>query len=89
MVYFANLLIIGDLGSSAKEVEEALETNFSLANRWGCILLLDEADVFLAARTPTDFTRNGLVAGMRTISLCLNTPSHLTNPLGSNLMLIS
>ncbi|KGO50161.1 hypothetical protein PEX2_056390 [Penicillium expansum] len=52
----------GDLGSSAKEVEEALETNFSLANRWGCILLLDEADVFLAARTPTDFTRNGLVA---------------------------
>ncbi|KAK4863480.1 hypothetical protein LT330_002258 [Penicillium expansum] len=52
----------GDLGSTAKEVEEALETNFSLANRWGCILLLDEADVFLAARTPTDFTRNGLVA---------------------------
>lgn len=41
-----------------------METNFSLANRWGCILLLDEADVFLAARSPTDFTRNGLVAGM-------------------------
>ncbi|KAF3061573.1 hypothetical protein GL218_03037 [Daldinia childiae] len=36
----------GDLGSTAKEVEDALSINFSLANRWGCILLLDEADVF-------------------------------------------
>ncbi|KAI8157954.1 ATPase family AAA domain-containing protein 3B, partial [Colletotrichum sp. SAR 10_86] len=29
---------------------------------WGCILLLDEADVFLAERTKEDFVRNGLVA---------------------------
>lgn len=41
----------------------ALETNFALASRWGCILLLDEADVFLAERTKEDFQRNGLVAG--------------------------
>ncbi|KAK0612410.1 hypothetical protein B0T17DRAFT_464423, partial [Bombardia bombarda] len=40
----------GDLGTTAKEVETALQTNFALANRWGCILLLDEADVFLAER---------------------------------------
>jgi len=40
----------------------ALERHFSLANRWGCILLLDEADVFLAERSPQDFQRNGLVA---------------------------
>ncbi len=53
----------GDLGTTAKEVEEALETSFSLANRWDCILLLDEADVFLAQRTKEDFKRNGLVAG--------------------------
>ncbi|KAL1855202.1 hypothetical protein Daus18300_011203 [Diaporthe australafricana] len=53
----------GDLGSTAREVEEALDLNFNLANRWGCILLLDEADVFLASRTATDFERNGLVAG--------------------------
>ncbi|KAM0229115.1 hypothetical protein ACHAPO_010271 [Fusarium lateritium] len=52
----------GDLGSSPKEVEEALQTNFALANRWGCILLLDEADVFLAERRRDDFNRNGLVA---------------------------
>ncbi|KAL6791559.1 P-loop containing nucleoside triphosphate hydrolase protein [Trichoderma sp. SZMC 28012] len=52
----------GDLGTTASDVEKALETHFSLANRWGCILLLDEADVFLAARSPQDFKRNGLVA---------------------------
>ncbi|KAI1458496.1 hypothetical protein F4805DRAFT_456837 [Annulohypoxylon moriforme] len=52
----------GDLGTTAREVESALETNFALANKWGSILLLDEADVFLARRTPQDFKRNGLVA---------------------------
>ncbi|OTA67275.1 P-loop containing nucleoside triphosphate hydrolase protein, partial [Hypoxylon sp. EC38] len=52
----------GDLGTTAREVEAALETNFALANKWGSILLLDEADVFLARRTPQDFKRNGLVA---------------------------
>ncbi len=55
----------GDLGSTAKDVEDALQTNFALANRWGCILLLDEADVFLAERRRDDFTRNGLVAGQQ------------------------
>jgi AAA+ superfamily predicted ATPase len=53
----------GDLGSNARDVEAELEKNFTLASRWGCILLLDEADVFLSARERTDFERNGLVAG--------------------------
>lgn len=57
------LTIAGDLGSTAREVEEELERNFALASRWGCILLLDEADVFLSARDRMDFVRNGLVAG--------------------------
>ncbi|RYP13527.1 hypothetical protein DL765_006849 [Monosporascus sp. GIB2] len=52
----------GDLGTTAPEVEKALETSFSLASRWGCVLLLDEADVFLAARSRVDFQRNGLVS---------------------------
>ncbi|KAK4169596.1 hypothetical protein QBC43DRAFT_354874 [Cladorrhinum sp. PSN259] len=52
----------GDLGTTAPEVEKALETSFSLASRWGCVLLLDEADVFLAARSRIDFKRNGLVS---------------------------
>ncbi|KAK3937299.1 hypothetical protein QBC46DRAFT_460969 [Diplogelasinospora grovesii] len=53
----------GDLGTTAEVVEKVLATDFSLASRWGCILLLDEADVFLAARQQeTAFKRNGLVA---------------------------
>ncbi|KAJ4314293.1 hypothetical protein N0V94_006513 [Neodidymelliopsis sp. IMI 364377] len=55
----------GDLGFTAKEVEEALERNFELASRWDCVLLLDEADVFLASRSSgggADLNRNALVA---------------------------
>jgi SpoVK/Ycf46/Vps4 family AAA+-type ATPase len=36
----------GDLSETAREVEESLEAHFTLAHRWGCILLLDEADGF-------------------------------------------
>lgn len=56
-------LCSGDLGTEPGEVEENLEINFQLANRWGCILLLDEADVFLASRTAIDHLRNSLVSG--------------------------
>ncbi|EPE09048.1 aaa family atpase [Ophiostoma piceae UAMH 11346] len=59
----------GDLGSNAKEVEESLQKKFSLASRWDSILLLDEADVFLAARRRNDFSRNGLVAGHAAVFL--------------------
>ena len=52
----------GDLGESAIEVEENLEMNFSLAHRWGCLLLLDEADVFLSLRSQTDLRRNAVVS---------------------------
>ncbi len=45
-------------------VESRLETNYALASRWGCILLIDEADVFLEARQTENFDRNSLVAGM-------------------------
>ncbi|KAF5494460.1 hypothetical protein CGCS363_v009071 [Colletotrichum siamense] len=60
--HYSRLLVVRDLGTTAKEVEEDLERSFALASRWGCILLLDEADVFLAARSKNDFARNGLVA---------------------------
>jgi SpoVK/Ycf46/Vps4 family AAA+-type ATPase len=52
------------LGSTADVVESRLEKNFALASRWGCILLIDEADVFLEARQTENFDRNSLVAGM-------------------------
>jgi len=50
------------LGLSPKEVEENLEFHFQLAQAWDCVLLLDEADVFLARRTVEDISRNALVS---------------------------
>lgn len=53
----------GDLGSSsAQEVEKNLEKFFELARRWSCVLLLDEADVFLSSRQRGDITQNSLVS---------------------------
>lgn len=54
----------GDLGLSPKEVEAKLQESFRLAQAWNCVMLLDEADVFLAQRSPTDTQRNALVSGM-------------------------
>ena len=52
----------GDIGESADEVETRLENHFQLAHKWGCVLLLDEADVFLEARSKTDLARNAIVS---------------------------
>ncbi|RDW93390.1 ATP-binding protein [Aspergillus mulundensis] len=52
----------GDLGLSPANVEGKLKDVFRLAQLWGCILLLDEADVFLSERKPTDLERNALVS---------------------------
>ncbi|WQF80779.1 Putative AAA+ ATPase domain, ATPase, AAA-type, core [Colletotrichum destructivum] len=53
----------GDIGHLPEVVEANLEKHFKLAHKWACVLLLDEADVFLAKRTKTDVKRNGLVSG--------------------------
>lgn len=53
----------GDIGETAVEVERKLEQHFKLAHLWGCVLLLDEADVFLAQRHESDVKRNALVSG--------------------------
>ena len=52
----------GDLGLTADRVERELLDKFHLAELWICVLLLDEADVFLARRTNTDIKRNSLVS---------------------------
>ncbi|KAK8080257.1 atpase aaa+ type core protein [Apiospora hydei] len=41
----------GDIGYEPAEVERSLEKLFTLAHHWGCVVLLDEADVFLAKRS--------------------------------------
>ncbi|KAF7441907.1 SpoVK ATPase of the AAA+ class [Pyrenophora tritici-repentis] len=52
----------GDLGLEPGVVEKRLEEYFSLASKWGCMLLLDEADVFLAKRSHDQLKRNSLVS---------------------------
>ncbi|CAK7212183.1 hypothetical protein SCUCBS95973_001355 [Sporothrix curviconia] len=56
------VITCGDLGFTPKEVERSLEEIFRLAHLWDCILLLDEADIFLAERTRDDLKRNALVS---------------------------
>jgi AAA+ superfamily predicted ATPase len=52
----------GDIGDTAESVERNLDRYFQIANRWGCVLLLDEANVFMAKRGKTDLQRNALVS---------------------------
>ncbi|KAK1254126.1 hypothetical protein MKX08_008121, partial [Trichoderma sp. CBMAI-0020] len=52
----------GDIGDKAETVERNLEKNFQLAHKWGCVMLLDEADIFLEARTGNDIERNAIAS---------------------------
>lgn len=52
----------GAMGTTATEVEKNLGSVFHLGRRWGCVVLLDEADVFLEQRQLSDLTRNALVS---------------------------
>ncbi|KAL2799686.1 P-loop containing nucleoside triphosphate hydrolase protein [Aspergillus keveii] len=52
----------GDIGTNAEEVERYLESVLYLGTVWQCVVLLDEADVFLEERTQQDLKRNALVS---------------------------
>ncbi|KAG5637602.1 hypothetical protein H0H81_003994 [Sphagnurus paluster] len=52
----------GDLGTSAAELDKALEGIFDVATAWKAIILIDEADVFLEQRSLHDLERNAMVA---------------------------
>jgi SpoVK/Ycf46/Vps4 family AAA+-type ATPase len=52
----------GDIGTKPVEVEQYLESVLHLSKNWGCVVLLDEADVFLEQRSLTDLERNALVS---------------------------
>ncbi|KAI0424190.1 hypothetical protein F5Y09DRAFT_347977 [Xylaria sp. FL1042] len=64
MEYKKPLFVItcGDLGLTPHEVEASLSNVFRLAHLWDCVLLLDEADVFLSQRSKLDMKRNALVS---------------------------
>lgn len=52
----------GDIGTEPRQVEEYLQKVFHLGKIWDCVVLLDEADVFLEQRTLADLKRNALVS---------------------------
>jgi hypothetical protein len=52
----------GELGETAAEVEDSLELVLELTSKWNAILLLDECDIFLEARTAVDIRRNRLIS---------------------------
>ncbi|KAF3180901.1 hypothetical protein TWF225_009220 [Orbilia oligospora] len=56
------VITCGDLGFTPKEVENSLTEIFRLAGLWDCVLLLDEADIFLSRREKSDLKRNALVS---------------------------
>lgn len=52
----------GDIGTSVEAVEKYLNAVLFLGTTWNCVLLLDEADVFLEERSMSDLQRNSLVS---------------------------
>jgi hypothetical protein len=57
-----HMLSSGDLGSDPWEVERELQSILELVARWNAILLLDECDVFLEARSTHELERNKIVS---------------------------
>ncbi|KAF2861649.1 P-loop containing nucleoside triphosphate hydrolase protein [Piedraia hortae CBS 480.64] len=52
----------GELGMEPDRLEAELQNVLDVSHAWGAILLLDEADVFLAQRETFDIRRNALVS---------------------------
>lgn len=58
------IVTAGDLGITAAEVEKTLGSVLDLCSTWDSLVLVDEADIFLEARTSTEIERNALVCVM-------------------------
>lgn len=56
------MMSAGDLGVRPDEVETNLENVLEMVAKWKAILLIDECDVFLEARSVHDLDRNRLVS---------------------------
>ena len=56
------VLTSADVGITAEDVEQNLGKNFKIAKKWGALLLIDEADIYLERRSEADLVRNSLVA---------------------------
>ncbi|KAF4340625.1 TOB3 (member of AAA-ATPase family) [Fusarium beomiforme] len=56
------IMSAGDLGSDAYDIEENLQKILEMVANWNAVLLLDECDVFLEARSAHDIERNRIVS---------------------------
>ncbi|KAI1438506.1 P-loop containing nucleoside triphosphate hydrolase protein [Xylaria sp. CBS 124048] len=52
----------GELGTRVSEVDKKLQVVLDIIRRWGCVLLIDEADVFLYKRETGQLEHNALVS---------------------------
>ncbi|EOD44784.1 putative aaa family atpase protein [Neofusicoccum parvum UCRNP2] len=52
----------GDIGTTAEDVEKYIKSVLDLGKTWNCVVLLDEAEVFLQERSLQDLQRNALVS---------------------------
>lgn len=55
------MMISAELGTNAEELEGGLTDILEISKVWRAILLLDEAEVFLEARSLNDLHRNAMV----------------------------
>ncbi|EGO55981.1 hypothetical protein NEUTE1DRAFT_124269 [Neurospora tetrasperma FGSC 2508] len=55
-------LTCADIGTEDVSMEKKLMKWFQLAEKWGAVMLIDEADVFLEKRVTSDLKRNSLVS---------------------------
>ncbi|KAH8667874.1 P-loop containing nucleoside triphosphate hydrolase protein [Ilyonectria robusta] len=55
-------LTVADIGTDEVIMEKQLVKWFQLAEKWGAVMLIDEADVFLEKRQVSDLKRNSLVS---------------------------
>ncbi|KIW93447.1 uncharacterized protein Z519_06052 [Cladophialophora bantiana CBS 173.52] len=56
------MMSAGDLGLDPSGIEESLNLVLDMVSKWNAVLLLDEADVFLEARSSHDLERNKMVS---------------------------
>eukprot|EP01097_Dermamoeba_algensis_P001962 TRINITY_DN1776_c0_g1_i1.p1 TRINITY_DN1776_c0_g1~~TRINITY_DN1776_c0_g1_i1.p1 ORF type:complete len:288 (-),score=60.48 TRINITY_DN1776_c0_g1_i1:122-985(-) len=52
---------VGELGTTSERLEKVLKDLLDVASVWNAVVLIDEADIFLAKRVGEDVTRNAMV----------------------------
>jgi hypothetical protein len=58
------------MGITASDVQENINKYFQLGEKWGAVILMDEADIYLEQRAVDQLERNSLVSGMSSLWPC-------------------